>query len=437
MCLLVTPHGFTAPKTEDYEQAVVRILNFGIDKRDKKEKGRTGSGFFVNSAGHVLTNHHVIDDSDWEGGARLSVVYSGKGESEPATLVWADRELDLAVILVQGAKAPAVLKMEKPLVEKGVSVYAIGYPGVQDKVSSDNTMMLESTISPGGIANREQRKWYPHYSRKLWVLGHTADIHRGNSGGPLINDCNHVVGVNTQVGYDMVDEKRGEVIGAYKYASHISEAISVLSAQNIAMNVVSEVCDPAPAEELNAMSFLNTGAIILLAGLLALMFFKQSRQAVVQGVQKSIVKISSIGGSAEEASRSRPKPGGGMPLSRAAPRPARPAGSSASGRLQLVPQNSAAAGMNYDLAVDWLSQQKHGVSFGREARIVDHVIQGEGVSRRHFRVSFEQGNYFAEDLNSASGTEVNGTRLKPYYADGLKDGDTITAGACQWRVHLT
>lgn len=431
-----------APKVDTYEDAVVRIWNYGTDRKSNQPVRAHGTGFFINMAGYLLTNQHVIDDSSWSGPARYEVVYARDGKKEAATVVWSDKELDLALLLVDSGKAPAILKLEEPLIEKGTTVYAIGYPGVQDRVAGDNTKMMESTIVSGDVANRQKRKWYPNYSRQLSILGHTAEIHPGNSGGPLLNDCAHVVGVNTQGHYREV--VGGDRVSAYKYASHISEAIRELRAQNIIMDLVAEVCEPGASDELNPMSFVNTAAIVMLAGLIALMFFKQSRQVVVQGVQKSIVRISSIGSSSRTSdtphasqARSAPAPAGGMLLDRG-PAAIRSTGAAAvqSGRVTLTPQNAAAGAMSFDLAHEGLSKQKHGISFGREVRIVDNLIQGEGISRRHFRLSFEQGNCFVEDLNSAGGTYVNTNKLQPYYAEGLKSGDTIAAGTCRWRVHL-
>ncbi|MFK7914709.1 MAG: trypsin-like peptidase domain-containing protein [Pseudomonadales bacterium] len=431
LVLAVPQVSYAVPKAETYEDAVVRIMNYGVSKKNGRSVASQGTGFFVNSAGYVLTNHHVIDDADWKAAARYEVVYPGGANVDPASLVWASKELDLAVLLVESASAPAFLQLEEPMAEKGLEVYAVGYPGVVDKISG--SQMAESTFSSGTIANRDQRKWWPKNSRSLWVLGHNAEVHGGNSGGPLINGCSRAVGVNTQAGYD-VDQRSGDRVGAYNYASHISEAIRELRAQNIAVDVVSETCDLTPVEELNTMSFVNTAAIALLAGMLGLLLFKQSRQAVVQGVQKSFVKISSIGGQ-PASSRPAPVPVGGMSLGAGGAAGGSPVSQSTDG-LVLAPANAAASGMSFELARQQLGQQKHGLSFGREARIVDHALKGDGVSRRHFRFSFEQGNYFVEDLSSAGGTYVNERKLKPYYAEAVRSGDTIAAGACLWRVQL-
>ena len=434
MLLLVLSSSFiqaAPPKVDTYELAVIRILVSGPDKQGRGELFGHGTGFFVNSAGYLVTNHHVIDESSFASGPKIEAFYPTTGAKEPATVVWSDRELDLAVLLVSGGKAPQFLKLEEPLVDKGTPVYAVGFPGQNDK-ESRAAAKVESSIVEGLIANRFKRTWRPSYSRELMILAHSAQTHPGNSGGPLVNECAHVVGVHSSGSYR---EFAGERVAAYKYASHVSEVIRELRAKNIPIEVATEICDATPAEELNPMSFLNTGAIVLLAALLALMFFRQSRQAVVQGVQKSMVRISSIGKST--AGNPVPAAPGGMALGGGGSA-VRPGGSQAAVHsLRLVPLNGAASGMAFELQQHNLTQQKHGVSFGREARIVDNVIGGEGISRRHFRISFEQATYFVEDLNSAGGTQVNQNTLQPYYAEGIKAGDAISAGACQWRVEMT
>ena len=95
--------------------AVVTVIN-----QQGRFAGGSGSGFFVNEAGYLVTNNHVI-----EGAAELSVIYA-QGGTASATLVGRAPEFDLAVLKVDGV-VPAVAGWgdsgELPL---GANVIAIG-----------------------------------------------------------------------------------------------------------------------------------------------------------------------------------------------------------------------------------------------------------------------------------------------------------------------
>ena len=132
-----------------------------------------GSGFFVQSD-KIVTNLHVI--------ARPGPIFAKLGGEAAIWMVEGvtayDIENDLVVLKVIGEGIPLSLG-SSDTVKKGETVYAIGYPGGGDY-----------KLTEGAIKNSQyQDKW----------LQTTADISKGNSGGPMLNGSGAVIGISTAV----------------------------------------------------------------------------------------------------------------------------------------------------------------------------------------------------------------------------------------------
>ena len=59
-----------------------------------------------------------------------------------------------------------------------------------------------------------------------------------------------------------------------------------------------------------------------------------------------------------------------------------------------------------------------------------------GISRRHARVYMREGHCFIEDLDSTNGTFLNAERLTPYLPYRFNDGDTLSLGTMQLKIHV-
>lgn len=150
----------------------------------------TGTGFFFNEDGYILTNEHVIADAK-----ELKVTVPGYDEPLVAKLVNANADLDLAVLKVEspdGSKFPALAFGDSDQTSIGDWVIAIGNP-----YGLDHTMtvgVLSAKERPITIAEDDGTEHqYEH------LLQTDASINPGNSGGPLLNDRGEVIGVNTAV----------------------------------------------------------------------------------------------------------------------------------------------------------------------------------------------------------------------------------------------
>ncbi|TDE33512.1 trypsin-like serine protease [Actinomadura sp. 6K520] len=143
----------------------------------------TGSGFVIDRRGHVLTNAHVVD-----GGGQVTVVLADQRRVR-ARLVGTDPALDLAVLAIPAAQAPAPLTFSRfSDVRVGDPVIALGSPlGLQGTVTSGIVSALNRQVrlGEGGDAST--------------AVQTDASINPGNSGGPLVNARGEVIGVNTAI----------------------------------------------------------------------------------------------------------------------------------------------------------------------------------------------------------------------------------------------
>jgi S1-C subfamily serine protease len=161
-----------------------------------------GSGFLIDTEGHILTNYHVV-----EGATTIKVNFSN-GSTETATVVGKDPVDDLAVIKVDPTSVAGIIPLtltDSAYLKPGLLAVALGSPyGLTNSISvgvvSGLNRQIDSSTLPG-------------------VIQTDANIQPGNSGGPLLNSSGLVIGINTAF------EGQGTGIG---YAVPSSVAIRVL-----------------------------------------------------------------------------------------------------------------------------------------------------------------------------------------------------------------
>jgi 2-alkenal reductase len=163
--------------------AVVTVINEQIEEgeTDAVPTG-SGSGFFLDEDGHVVTNQHVVD-----GGVEFLVVLED-GRELPATLVGADANSDVAVLKVD-PPVPAVARIgDSDSLLPGQGVLAIGSPlGTFTNTVTEGIVSALGRTVPDDTGGPEL----------LNLIQHDAAINPGNSGGPLVTLDGEVVGINT------------------------------------------------------------------------------------------------------------------------------------------------------------------------------------------------------------------------------------------------
>ncbi len=163
----------------------------------------SGSGVIVDAKGYVLTNYHVIADTD-----NLQVTLTD-GRSVQARLVGKDPDTDLAVLKIDLKNLPQARIGDVKKVRIGDVVMAIGYP-----------FEIGQTVTQGIISatgrTRVSTNTYENF------LQTDAAINPGNSGGALINVAGEIIGINS-----LIYTKTGNFQGI-SFAIPIDLAISVL-----------------------------------------------------------------------------------------------------------------------------------------------------------------------------------------------------------------
>lgn len=138
-------------------------------------KQQVATGFFVSDAGYLVTAHHVIS-----GLPDIRVVMSPRQVLRART-VKVDRESDLALLKVD-AITPFVYLSHSNGVPAGMDVITMGYPQV--------SVLGITTKVTRGIVNSERGMRDDPNSFQF-----SAEVQKGNSGGPLIGPGGMVVGV--------------------------------------------------------------------------------------------------------------------------------------------------------------------------------------------------------------------------------------------------
>ncbi len=175
-------------------RSVVRVVVIAFEDGEVSDFGH-GSGFAV-SPNRIITNAHVVAlAAQYPDNVVIGVVPSEGARSYRARLIAADPARDLALIEIEGATVPPIPLFGGAL-DDGAPVAALGYPGNVDMATArsaeDYIRPLPPTRSVGIFSNVRP-------INGITTLLHTANIARGHSGGPLLDQCGRVLGVNTLI----------------------------------------------------------------------------------------------------------------------------------------------------------------------------------------------------------------------------------------------
>jgi serine protease Do len=163
--------------------SVVNITIYGQQRGQVAPLGE-GSGFVYDTAGHIVTNAHVVHGAD-----QLDVTFPD-GTVESAQVVGQDPNSDLAVVKVD--KLP---KGADPLALADMSQLAVG----QTVVAIGNPFGLDGSLTKGIISSLGRNISSLTSFSIPQAIQTDAAINPGNSGGPLLDLQGHVVGVNAQI----------------------------------------------------------------------------------------------------------------------------------------------------------------------------------------------------------------------------------------------
>ncbi|MCL5666823.1 MAG: trypsin-like peptidase domain-containing protein [Patescibacteria group bacterium] len=154
-----------------------------------------GSGFFVSSDGLILTNKHVVEDTQ----ASYTVITSD-GTKYDAVVEARDPVNDLAVLKIKISNAPYLSLADSSKIQIGQRVVAIGNSlgEYQNTVTSGIVSGIGRSITAGSSDSSEQLSG---------VIQTDVAINPGNSGGPLLDAAGQVIGINTAI------DQQGQLVG--------------------------------------------------------------------------------------------------------------------------------------------------------------------------------------------------------------------------------
>ena len=180
-----------APLVNLYERvnpAVVYVEVLADDGETLTPFG-SGSGFVIDTQGHVVTNNHVVEQAD-----AVRVIFSNGSVADAQTL-GLDPYSDLAVLQVDVPPERLVpLEMgDSSALQVGQRVVAIGNPFGLDGTMTVGIVSALGRTLPGGVLRGSGRFSNPE------IIQTDAAINPGNSGGPLLDIRGRVVGVNTAI----------------------------------------------------------------------------------------------------------------------------------------------------------------------------------------------------------------------------------------------
>ncbi|WP_321341296.1 FHA domain-containing protein [uncultured Cohaesibacter sp.] len=395
-----------------------------------------GSGFKVADPGYVITNHHVIED-----GKKIYVVVpeDGQGKRLAARLVWFNADKDLA-ILKTGKPLPGdavtLAEIDRAELSKTQEVTAVGYPGIGDTLgillaSSEldrenrQEIYLDATVTRGTI-----QRLVP--SAQRLTIQHNANINGGNSGGPLFDACNRVIGVNTlgaTTHFSVRDinkaRKRGGTVqvenpGDLEFSVHVKEVISALNEKGVPYAGHGGACH-AGLDDTEIAIIGSTGVLALASALFGLVLvFRPSLLGSGMGQVSMPSDTEYVDLEAEsDLSASTKLYGYGNPVV-------------SESIIRLVAKED---GQTIDLTSPF-SENQRAITIGRQAGLTDVVINNRSVSRHHAQLSMSPDGFEICDLGSTNGTLLNNVRLAPNVNKPLFSGDIITFGKMECMFEL-
>jgi hypothetical protein len=413
VALGVTP-SFSQSKISVADKSVVRIFVY----KNKKLQG-TGTGFVVSRDGFVVTNSHVVRDG------KEIIIWENRENLDPkpltATIIWNSSGYDLALLKIPELGLPPLVLAET-LPEKGAVVTAIGFPGVVDNHKEIDLGWFESTVTQGIVGRVSHRAW-KNGGPQQDILQHSAAVNSGNSGGPLLDLCGRVLGVNTQKTSTLINgspEKGFEVdqTDGIFFASHVGVLLENLKKQGIKFSSTREDCAPgsvpepsrieattpipspmviAPVPDNSLLLIIVAGSLIVIAALL----FGQSRKTSV--IRETFTQYRRRSG-VPEAPEAKP---------------------------QVLPNwvfcGFDSQGRSIKLVIAPKLLNANNLFIGREPSQCQLVIDDPTVSRRHASLTFSGGRWRLVDLGSTNGTAVNGSRVTSVPVP-LSRGQTLTFG---------
>lgn len=228
-------------------RAVVRVVLMSDDAGQLSLIGH-GSGIAV-APDTILTNAHVVEEAATFDSSRVAVVPSAGKSGWFARVAAFSPRNDLALLrLAEPGSLPPATLFAGPLAD-GAAVFAVGYPGNVDMAQGLN---IGDIVSPTPPVKTQGTVSAGRSSKQFDSILHTAPIGAGNSGGPLLDACGRMVGINS------FGTLSGEADSEFYFAVSIREIARFLLANRVQPRSSGAPCQSL-ADYARAQSDLSAG----------------------------------------------------------------------------------------------------------------------------------------------------------------------------------
>lgn len=379
----------------DARHGIVMVYASVYDNQGNSEAG-WGTGWAIGKPGepveYIITNGHVIEkaytypkyDATTYGGTIQVYFSAAENDFVQARVVFYSgfNDKDVAILQLPSAtdKRTALSIRDSDSVNIGDTAYALGYPGDSVRQQDFATYDEDDVTMTRGIISKRTTTNYSTYE----AFQMDVSIAGGNSGGPLVDEKGHVIGINSA---GALDPETGASVGM-NYAITSKELTRILDDERIAYTLSSSGL--IWAERWMGFVFLPLGIVALAVGVVLLVLGSKAQAPAAAG-----------GGSAAGA-------GGRNPSGK---------------RAVLRGITGKYAGQSFDLL-------KGKLVIGRDPATCNIVFDKNtpGISGRHCQVAYEPNEecFLLTDLGSSYGTFLgNGQKLTANVAEKLYAGDTF------------
>lgn len=159
----------------------------GQGRTDERVRRGLGSGVIVDETGYIITNNHVIDNTD-EINVRLF-----NGDEIEAELIGADPYTDIAVLKIKADNLPAITLGDSDNAKIGSFVLAIGSPLGENLAHTVSFGIVSARNRAIGLLSGQNGAGYEDFIQT------DAAINPGNSGGALIDMNGELIGINSAI----------------------------------------------------------------------------------------------------------------------------------------------------------------------------------------------------------------------------------------------
>ena len=158
------------------------IEDFLFGRSQIRPKIGSGSGVIISSDGYIITNHHVIENSD-----QINIT-TNNNQSYVAEVIGSDKQNDIALLKINSnTDFEYAVFGDSDSTQIGEWVLAVGNP-----------FNLTSTVT-AGIISAKSRNLDPTGMTTQSYIQTDAAVNPGNSGGALINNKGELIGINTAI----------------------------------------------------------------------------------------------------------------------------------------------------------------------------------------------------------------------------------------------